>query len=733
MDNTRRTTRGRTKKDVETVPAKTTGKTNIPVATSSGSVGGRRSAAISTASTTSTDSSVSTRRASPGRTRSSPSRRASPVRTRSSPSRRASPVRTRSSPARTRTSPVRRSSRPRSTIPTVQPAVAAAPSLTTAKEEVEEKVSHTYLPTTLTTNTSTRAPGKITTTSSTQSSYSTTTQKTVEIRTTSASDINKLTDYIRRSVSKTFSKGGGGAGGGTGTREGSFTPSQHTDGESRYSRSVSRSVYDGDDRYSKAEFSDSEVNDREDAIAEENEGIVYEEDEHFRSFNATSVAQPSFCRKLPVPKEFGGWIGVTFLMILIPGLVYYLQWCCTPQKCDFKIPNFKGLLDKNYWFDDVFDGQVVATYLAFHLGIFVLSAFLFGRGVRLPGAVEYKFNALPMTIVFLLAFGVAEYLKYPVADFIIKNYSRFGIYALLNAYVVALWAYIRSDVLRNKDAALYNIYAKSGNILVDYALGRQLNPKWLGLVEFKQVFYKASIISTFMYAVCLIYKNVQLPWLPKDSELGVEAITYFFSHMKYDATALLCAVMLLLYVLDSVVFEHHLASSFELQGEGFGCLLLLRYAATPYLVSAVAKYFYEHRTPLNCKFAAYIPLLLLTLGLGLKRLSNAIKYKYRVQPNHPHFCNMETIHTFQGKRLLLGPIWGRLRQPNYLGDIIAIIALGLPLTMRFVWPPLVCLTLIVVLLVHRCFRVNARNTSRYHSSWVRYRSIARNYLVPKIF
>ncbi|KAM7344526.1 lamin B receptor isoform 1-T2 [Cochliomyia hominivorax] len=724
MDNPRRTTRGRSKKDVvETVPVgKTTTKVSIPVANAAvSSVGGRRSAAISTASTTSTDSSVSTRRASPGRTtRASPSRRASPGRTRTSP------ARTRTSPARTRTSPVRRSSRPRSTIPTVQPgSVAVAPTLSSTKEEIEIKVSHTNLPTTLTTNTSTRAPAKITTTSSTQSSYSSTTQKTVEIRTTNASDINKLTDYLRRSVSKTFSASGGV---GTETREGSFTPSQHTEGESRYSRSVSRSVYDGDDRYSKAEFSDSEANERDD-IVEDN----YEEEEHFKSFNATSAVQPSFCRKLPVPKEFGGWFGVTLLMILIPGLVYYLQWCCTPQLCDFKMPNLQGLLDKKYWFEDIFNGQAVGVYLAFHFGVFVLSAFLFGRGVRLPGSVEYKFNALPMTIVLLLAFGVGEYLKYPVADFIFKNYLRFGIYGLLNAYVIALWAYIRSDMLRNRDAAVYNVYAKSGNILVDYALGRQLNPKWLGFVEFKQVFYKASLISTLLYAVCLIYKNVQFPWLPKENEGGIEAIKYFLTHMKYDSTALLCAVMLLLYVLDSIVFEHHLASSFELQGEGFGCLLLLRYAATPYLLSAVAKYFYEHRTPLHCKFAAYIPLVILILGLSLKRLSNAIKYKYRVQPNHPHFANIETIHTFQGKRLLLGPIWGRLRQPNYLGDIIAIIALGLPLFMRFAWPPLVCLSLIVVLLIHRCFRVNARNTSRYHSSWVRYRSIARDYLVPKIF
>lgn len=210
-------------------------------------------------------------------------------------------------------------------------------------------------------------------------------------------------------------------------------------------------------------------------------------------------------------------------------------------------------------------------------------------------------------------------------------------------------------------------------------------------------------------------------------------IKYFFAHLKYDTTSLLCGCLTLMYVLDSIIFEHHLASSFELQGEGFGCLLLLRYAATPLLLTSVVRYYAENRTLLVCKFAIYVPVLLMVIGLGLKRFSNAIKYKYRVQPNHPHFLNIETIHTFQGRRLLLGSLWGRLRQPNYLGDVICLISMGLPLAMRFVWPPFVSLLLIVILLIHRCFRVNARNTARYHSSWVRYRSIAKNYLIPKVF
>ncbi|XP_011294016.1 lamin-B receptor isoform X2 [Musca domestica] len=710
----RRLTRGRGPKVPETAAATSTRSRAAPAAaapatTATATVGGRRKAAASVETLTDITANRRVTRTSPSRvTRTSPSRRSARI-----------------SPAR--------SSRPRSTIPTV----------TVIPVTVEPRTERTA-------NKEKEAPNRATTTttSSVQSTYqSSTTIQTVEIRTSSgeqSSDIAKLTDYLRRSVSKTFSLGGGGGGDdGEERREGSYTPSQRTDAESRFSRSVSRSVYDGEGggRYSKAaEFSDAETNEHEDVIHEEDEGSAaagygYEEEDNFKSFSANNAAarkSGSFCRKLPIPSEFGGWFGASLLMLLTPLVVYYLQWTCSDRKCEFKIPDYNAILDTNSWLAKIFHIEAVGVFLAFCFGIFILSAVLFGRGVRLPGALEYKFNLLPITAVLSVAYAIAVYFGYPVADFIIKNFQRFSIYSLLNAYVLALWAYYRSDLLKQQDSQC-NIYAKSGNFLIDYALGKQLNPKWLGLVDFKLVFYRISLVSSYLYVVSLLYKNIQTPWLPKEVEGGVEMISYFLKNTKFDTTSLLCSGLLLLYVLDSIVFEHHLASSFELQGEGFGCLLLLRYAATPMLVTSVAKYFSENRTPLKCDFAIYIPIALLLLGLALKRFSNAIKYKYRVQPNHPHFQNVETIHTFQGRRLLLGSLWGRLRQPNYLGDILCLIALALPLAMNFVWPPLVSLLLIVAILVHRCFRVNARNSSRYHSSWVRYRSIARNYLIPKIF
>ncbi|KAH8402895.1 hypothetical protein KR009_006960, partial [Drosophila setifemur] len=232
--------------------------------------------------------------------------------------------------------------------------------------------------------------------------------------------------------------------------------------------------------------------------------------------------------------------------------------------------------------------------------VFLLVALLPGRRVHLTRET-YKFNALGVALTLLLAGGISEYLKYPVVTFILRHYLRFCIYGLVGAFVAAAWSYWRVDtakynVLRQ---TLVNEYGRTGSFVVDFALGRQLNPKWLGRVDWKQFYYRLSLVSTLLYASCYIYQTLVWPQKP-EQEGYLHLVKYYWENVNYDAGTLLSASCLLFYTLDSIVFEHHLSSSFELQYEGYGCLLLLRYAATPYLLSAVTKYFYEQRVPITC-------------------------------------------------------------------------------------------------------------------------------------
>ncbi|XP_017461647.1 PREDICTED: lamin-B receptor-like [Rhagoletis zephyria] len=689
-------------------------------------------------STTSTHINVSNKRSS-SKTNVSPPRRTSPGRTRRSSRPRASNLA--SAPSTTtiliRSSPVSHPS------PIKEVKETPSPKTTASKTRIPTAVGSNV-------NSAGRSSPRFTTksTSSLHSTFSSSsTQKTYEIRsTTSALDaeFKKLSDYIRRSVSKTI----GGV-----RREGTHTPTTNTEVESRYSRSISRSIFD-DGASSKAEFSDNEPNDPADEDDEE-EGT-----EHYKSFNISTQHSYSTsalgqnCRQLEIPKEFGGWAGTTLLMLLVPCIVYYLQSSCQKNVCELRWPNFE--LDspgKSTLWKSIFNNEAVAAYIFFQLGVFVLSALLFGRYVRLPtdrisgiGGIqygaEYKFNVLPIAIVITLGAGCAEYLNYPLATFVLEHQLRFCIYGFINAFILSLWAYLRSDMLKSKSTqAQLNIYGKTGNFLVDYAQGRQLNPKWLNLVEFKLVFYRVALLSTLLYAECYLYKQLSLTWIPVNEGGIWNTLSYYYDNVRYDSAALLTSGMLVVYIMDAIIFEHHLASSFEMQGEGFGALLLLRYAATPYLLTAVARYFYEQKhssyrqstTPLVCCFAGYVSVAVLITGLLLKRISSAIKYKYRVNPSNAYFVGVETIHTFQGRRLLLGSLWGRIRQPNYAGDLLALCALALPLFLRFAWPPLICILLLWTVLLHRTQRVQVRNMSRYHSSWVRYCNKVRYYILPKVY
>ncbi|XP_037949226.1 lamin-B receptor [Teleopsis dalmanni] len=635
--------------------------------------------------------------------------------TRGSPSRRASPTRARISPLLKPRSPVRRSSRPRSTVlgsSAVTSTVIVSPTIeeetqTIFKEETTTTISRVVDSTEVSNNKKSLV--------STSSVHSSTSQETIEIRSgsiPSESNINKITNLLRRSVSKSISNAG------NPSREATRTPTfTNTEDGSRYSRSISRSIYE--DEESKAEFSDNE-----------DEKVVTEP---IKIYTASSTISPK-CRILNAPREFGGWIGVLLLMLTVPALVVYLVWTCM-KTCTFKTIGFKNLEDLNYVLKDFFAWKAVYAYLIYFFTMFILSASLFGRKVRLSverGSTVHHFNLLPVAIVINIVAAFLEYQKYAVVDFILDHYLEFLVYGIVHAFISAFWSYLSASKDANPRIQM-NAYGKTGNCLIDYAQGREVNPKCFGVIDLKQVYYRMSVITTLLYVECFLYKSITLPSYPGHIDDWWKIIDYYLIKLSLNPVSLLTCALILIYLLDNIIFEHHLASSFELQGEGFGCLLLLRYATTPYLLTAVSKYFSGQQLKIVCTWSPYVALCVLISGVILKRLSNAYKYKYRVEPTNNIFYGVDTIHTFQGSRLLLGKLWGTLRQPNYTGEILALIGLALPIFMNFKWPPLICVLLLIVQLIHRTKRVHSRNAARYHSSWVRYCCQVRNVLVPRVY
>lgn len=77
--------------------------------------------------------------------------------------------------------------------------------------------------------------------------------------------------------------------------------------------------------------------------------------------------------------------------------------------------------------------------------------------------------------------------------------------------------------------------------------------------------------------------------------------------------------------------------------------------------------------------------------------------------------------------------WGKVRHPNYVGEILCTLALCLPLYWRFVPQPLLLALFHCACLVHRSGRIQRRMVNNDVGPYAAYRARVPRRLVPGIF
>lgn len=395
------------------------------------------------------------------------------------------------------------------------------------------------------------------------------------------------------------------------------TPSRKT----TVSRSVSRfspSIYDDNSEYSD--------NDAE-----------YEK----RTDNKTEYSRRIVTKSL----EFGGTKGAVFWFFTIPVICYAIQYYCNKTSCKtYKLPNWDELKSlKTYYNLDV-----SLLYLAFTTGVALLSAVPLGKVVKHygdKGFNEYYFNGVASAILSTAGIVFSEYMKaYPIIDLIYTNYSQLYVTSIVYALIIAICCYFRS---RNIPMAQWNPYAKThwsdSNVKLsffDYFTGRSINPKWFQVIDIKLVHYRISLILTLILNGIFVYKNLIFAKLPTETILSLpEKIQNIYENVQFDSLSLVISGLIIIYILDLLIFEHHLTSSFELQNEGVGSYLLVRYAVFPFVFSILSKYSFEHKLTNVPDWAVILMTVAFLFGVVLKRYSNSIKYQYRMKPDNKKFAS----------------------------------------------------------------------------------------------
>lgn len=393
------------------------------------------------------------------------------------------------------------------------------------------------------------------------------------------------------------------------------------------------------------------------SIVDEEEYSDNEKEPLFESFNndrytygasSDNYANRSTAKQLPPLSEFGGSIGAVFWILAISLLGFSMPFLCTRQDCIGSWVRLEKLKEVSTFVNL----ESCYLYFGFSWAMFLVSAIPLGRVVSIcsdRGPIQYTFNGIASGIFGLAALFIAEYLKYPAMKMLYRNYQQLAFLSIVYALTLAGWCYVRS---KWQSPLQWNSYAKSERFWADYFIGREINPRWFELIDIKLAHYRVALVGALLLNSIFAYKTMKFTALPLGEDGNVtltvsEVVVFAYHHVKFDAYTLLVSGLACVYLIDLLLNEHHLTSSFELQGEGVGAMLLLRYAIFPFAMSILSKYAFDHKlSALLPKWVYYLVAVLFLVGVILKRRSNKLKYEYRLYPGNPKFSSKSFGYMF---------------------------------------------------------------------------------------
>jgi delta14-sterol reductase len=270
------------------------------------------------------------------------------------------------------------------------------------------------------------------------------------------------------------------------------------------------------------------------------------------------------------------------------------------------------------------------------------------------------------TLAICAAGTVVQGADFPVWSFIYDNYAQIVTANIIIAYSLATFVYVRSFSVKPGNKGLRELAAggHSGNMLYDWFIGRELNPRvtipLLGQFDIKEF--------------CELRPGL-MGWMVLDfTFLAHQYKTYGF----VTDSMLLITSFQTLYVLDSYWMESAILTTMDITTDGFGFMLAFGDLVwVPFTYSLQARYLSVYPLSLGVYGTAGV-LGVLGLGYYIFRSSNNEKNRFRTDPNDSRVAHLKFLETKSGSKLLISGWWGTARHINYFGDWIQAWAYCLP-------------------------------------------------------
>lgn len=347
------------------------------------------------------------------------------------------------------------------------------------------------------------------------------------------------------------------------------------------------------------------------------------------------------------------------------------------------------------------------------------------------------------------------------ANFIVWTYIADNYVQLLTAftifgYALSIFVYVCSFSVDtkypNKDLRELAAGGDTGNLIYDFYIGRELNPRvvlpFFGEIDIKAWFeMRPGLTGWLLLDLAFVAKQYRNYGYLSDSIVFVTIIQGY-------------------YVLDGQYFESGLLRMMDITTDGLGFMLAFGDIPwVPFLYSAQTRYLSVYPLQLGLANLAAVCGIFAT-GLYIFRASNRQKLVFRTRPDDPSVKDLSYIQTKRGTRLLVDGWWALSRHFNYFGDWLQSLPFSLPTGVAgYLIMPAAgatasdttytmldgCMVVqgaargwgiiftyfyvlyFTTLLVHRERRDDAMCLKKYGDDWVKYRSMVRWRIVPWIY
>lgn len=247
---------------------------------------------------------------------------------------------------------------------------------------------------------------------------------------------------------------------------------------------------------------------------------------------------------------------------------------------------------------------------------------------------------------------------FPLWTFIWDNYTQLITANLGIAFSLACFVYYRSFSVKkgNKEQRELAAGGHSGNLIYDWFIGRELNPRvtlpLFGIIDIK--------------AWCELRPGM-LGWILLD----LAFIAHQYKLYGYISDSIMLVTLFqALYVFDALYMEPAILTTMDITTDGFGFMLAFGDLAwLPFIYSLQARYLAVYPVHLGL-YGIFGVFAVQGFGYYVFRGANNEKNRFRTDPKDPKVAHLKYMETKSGSKLLISGWWGTARHINYLGDWI---------------------------------------------------------------